>query len=42
MEVRAVVEDCRAMVTGGIITGLEIGEMAVTPYILNNSETWSI
>ena len=34
-------EDCRAMVTGGIITGLEIWEMAVTPYILNNSETWN-
>lgn len=32
---------CRAMVTGGIITGLEIWEMAVTPYILNNSETWN-
>ena len=31
MEVRAVVEDCRAMVTGGIITGLEICEMAVAP-----------
>ena len=41
MEVRAVVEDCRAMVTGGISTGLEIWEMAVTPYLLNNCDTWN-
>ena len=41
MEVRAVVEDCRAQVTGGIVTGLEIWEMAVTPYLLNNCDTWN-
>ena len=26
---------------GGIITGLEIWELAVIPYILNNCETWA-
>ena len=41
MEVRAVVDDCRAQVTGGIVTGLEIWEMAVTPYLLNNCDTWN-
>jgi hypothetical protein len=41
MEVRAVVEDCRAMVTGGISTGLEIWEMAVIPYLLNKCDTWN-
>ena len=41
MEVRAVVEDCRSQVTGGIVTGLEIWEMAVTPYLLNNCDTWN-
>ena len=40
MEIRAVMEDCRALVTGGIMTGIEIWETAVIPYLLNNSETW--
>ena len=40
IEIRAVVDDCRAMVIGGIVTGLEIWEMAVVPFLLNNCETW--
>ena len=40
MEIRAVVEDSRAMVIGGIITGLEIWEISVLPYLLNNADTW--
>ena len=40
-EIRAVIEDCRAHITGGLVTGLEIWEMAVMPYLLNNCETWS-
>ena len=40
-EIGAVIEDCRARVIGGLITGLEIWEIAVMPYILNNSETWT-
>ena len=41
MEIRAVMEDCRALVTGGIVTGIEIWETAVIPYLLNSSETWN-
>ena len=41
VEIRAVMEYCRALVTGGIVTGIEIWETAVIPYLLNNSETWN-
>ena len=40
-EIRAVIDDCRSNVTGGIVAGLEIWEMAVIPYLLNNSECWT-
>ena len=40
-EIRAVVEDCRANLTGGLVTGLEIWELSVIPFLLNNSETWT-
>ena len=40
-EIRAVIEDCRANLTGGLVTGLEIWEVAVMPFLLNNSETWT-
>ena len=39
-EIRTVIEDTRAQVVGGIMTGLEIWEVAVMPYLLNNGETW--
>ena len=39
-EIRAVIEDTRAQTIGGIVTGLEIWEVAVMPYLLNNGETW--
>ena len=35
------IEDCRAEVVGGIIAGLEIWEVAVIPYLMNNSDTWA-
>ena len=43
-EIKAVIEDCRINVVGGLITGLEILEVAVIPYLLNNcwSIVWSI
>ena len=34
------VDDCRANVTGGLLSGIDIWEIAVIPYLLNNSETW--
>ena len=40
MEIKNVVEDCRSEVTGGIVTGLQLWESCVVPYILNNSSTW--
>ena len=40
-EIKAVIEDCRAEVVGGIIAGLEIWEVAVIPYLMNNSDTWA-
>ena len=40
-EIRAVIEDCRANLTGGLVTGLEIWEVAVMPFLLNNAETWT-
>jgi hypothetical protein len=35
-----VIDDCRSHVTGGIITGLEIWEMAVIPFLTNNCDSW--
>ena len=40
-EIRAVVEDYRSNLLGGILTGLEIWEMSVIPFLLYNSETWT-
>ena len=40
-EIKAVIDDCRSHVIGGIVTGLEIWEMAVVPYLLNNADTWT-
>ena len=40
-EIKAVIEDCRAEVVGGITAGLEIWELAVIPYLINNCDTWA-
>ena len=40
-EIKAVIEDCRINVVGGLTTGLEIWEVAVIPYLLNNCDTWA-
>ena len=39
-ETRAVVDDCRSHVCGGLTVGLDIWEMAILPMILYNAETW--
>ena len=39
-ETRAVVDDCRSQVCGGLTAGLDIWEMAILPMILYNAETW--
>ena len=40
MEIKNIIEDCRSEVTGGIVTGLQLWESCLIPYILNNSSTW--
>ena len=39
-DIRAVIEDVRIHVAGGLTAGLDIWELAVIPYLLNNSDTW--
>ena len=40
LETKAVIEDCRSNIVGGITAGLEIWELAILPFLLNNSDTW--
>ena len=40
LETRAIVQDCRSQVVGGITAGLDIWETAHIPSLLNNSENW--
>ena len=40
LEAKAVIEDCRSNIVGGITAGLEIWELAILPFLLNNSDTW--
>ena len=39
-EIGAVLSDIRVQSTGGLLSGLTIWNMAVVPYLLNNSEVW--
>ena len=39
-EIRRIVDDSRSIITGGIVTGLHIWEMALIPMLLYNAETW--
>ena len=40
LEIKKVVEDCRANSVGGIMAGIEIWEVGVLPFLLNNSGVW--
>ena len=40
VETRAIVQDCRSQVVGGITSGLELWEATHIPSLLNNCETW--
>ena len=40
MDIVNIVQDARANVLGGIMTGIEIFELCVIPFLLNNTETW--
>ena len=39
-EIRAVIEDCRSEICGGLKAGIDIWELAVIPKLLFNSGTW--
>ena len=39
-EVRAVLDDCRSAMTGGLLTGITIWESAILPKLLYNAECW--
>ena len=41
IECRAVIDDFRASTIGGIVTGIEIWEVAIIPFLLYNCETWT-
>ena len=41
VEIRAVIDDFRSKCLGGIITALEIWELAILPFLLYNCETWT-
>ena len=39
-EVKSILSDCRAHVTGGLVCGLDMWEVAIIPALLYNAETW--
>ena len=39
-EIKVTVEDCRSNSIGGLVTGIEIWNMAVMPFLFSNSECW--
>ena len=39
-EIKAIVEDCRSTVLGGLKVGIDIWEAAYIPSLLNNCSTW--
>ena len=39
-EIKVTVEDCRSDSVGGLITGLDIWNMAVVPFLFSNCECW--
>ena len=39
-EIRSVLNNCRAHLVGGLVSGFEMWEIAVIPMLLYNSETW--
>ena len=41
-EVASILNDYRIDAAGGVLTGLEIFDLAVTPCLLNNAETWTL
>ena len=40
-ETKSVIEDCRSDAAGGLCLGLEIWELSILPYLLNNCAVWA-
>ena len=40
-DIRAIIDDCRNSIVGGLATGFSIWEAAVLPGLLYNSECWT-
>ena len=40
LEIKSIINDYRVNYTGGLMTGIDIWEMAVIPMLLNNAGTW--
>ena len=41
LEIKTIIEDCRTHHVGGLMTGVELWELAILPMILNNAGTWN-
>ena len=39
-DVKCILKDCRTHITGGLVSGLDIWEVAIIPMLLYNCETW--
>ena len=39
-EIKITIEDMRSKTVGGLIAGIDIWNMAVVPFLLNNCDTW--
>ena len=40
MEIRSIIEDCRANYVGGVQAGIDLWEVGVVPIALHNADTW--
>ena len=40
-EIKSVLEDCRVNVAGGLCAGIDIWELSVLPFLLNNCSVWA-
>ena len=40
LEIKTIIEDCRTHHIGGLLTGVQLWELAILPMLLNNAGTW--
>jgi len=39
-DVQSILSDCRYRITGGLVSGFDVCEIAIIPTLIYNSETW--